>query len=178
MMVESKSYKMVEKMKQIKQKKKIFVILLVMLLFGGLAGAMFWPHNSKGDNAQASQETETTSESAELPKTEPQQKPAIPAAPAPVVRPAVPVTDELAYTFEGTKLFIVAGSVVADKDGNLWQAKVKHVTAKGIEGPERLVYFKLQGKDVMTRLDDGSWRPVDDMDQSVYRRVTAIVGNH
>ena len=169
---------MVEKMKQIKQKKKIFVILLVMLLFGGLAGAMFWPHNSKGDNAQASQETETTSESAELPKTEPQQKPAIPAAPAPVVRPAVPVTDELAYTFEGTKLFVVAGSVVADKDGNLWQAKVKHVTAKGIEGPERLVYFKLQGKDVMTRLDDGSWRPVDDMDQSVYRRITAIVGNH
>ena len=165
-------------MKQIKHKKKIYGILAILLIAGGLAGAMLWPHSSGPDNAQISQGTETTSESAEAPETEPQQKAAVPAAPAPAIQHVLPAADELAYTFEGTKLFIAAGSVTVDGNGNLWQAKVKNVTAKGTAGPERLVYFKLQGNDVMTREGHGNWRLADDMDQSVYRKVAAIAAKH
>ena len=165
-------------MKQIKQKKKIYGILAMLLMVGGLAGAMLcWTPGTSPDNAQVSQETKTTSEAVETPTTGAEQKKELPASVKPAAQPVIPAVDELAYTFEGTKLFIAAGSVTVDGNGNLWQAKVKNVTAKGTVGPERLVYFKLQGNDVMTRLEHGNWRLADDMDRSVYRKVTAIVTN-
>ena len=62
-------------MKQIKHKKKIYGILAMLLMVGGLAGAMlFWTPGISPDNAQVSQETKTTSEAVETPTTGAEQK--------------------------------------------------------------------------------------------------------
>ena len=160
-------------MKQSKR-KKIFGLLAILLVLGGVAGAMLWPQANQPDAAPVNRELETAAGGDVLPETQAARESA-----APVTEPApqlvLPAADELAYTFEGAKLYIVAGSVTVDGNGTLWQAKVKNVTAKGTSGPEQLVCFKRQGSDVMTRLDQGNWRTADDMDRSVYRRIMAIV---
>lgn len=88
-----------------------------------------------------------------------------------------PAQDEFVYNFEGAKVYIVAGSVKKDKTKQLWQAKIKTVNAKEQLAAVQEVFFKQEGQRIVTRNGEGKWRELDEMDSSLYKKVTDIAGN-
>ena len=94
-------------------------------------------------------------------------------------KPAVkPIKDVFVYSFEGEKVFIVAGSVTSDKGSNVWKAKIKNVNSKGEAQSVQTVSFKQEGTQILTCSDQGQWRSIDEMDRSLFNKVVDISGNY
>ncbi len=147
------------------------------LLLLGAATAFLWPKESP--QAPVSQQiTETTVATRKEAETkinripEPQQEKR-------TEKPEVkPIKDVFVYTFEGEKVFIVAGSVTSNKNSQEWQAKIKNVNSKGEAQPVQSVYFKQEGTQILTRSDKSQWRDIDEMDRSLFNKVVDISGNY
>ena len=94
-------------------------------------------------------------------------------------KPAVkPIKDVFVYSLEGEKVFIVAGSVSADKKNHQWQAQIKNVNRKGEAQPVQAVTFKQEGSQILTRNVDGKWRSIDEMDRAIFNKVVDISGTY
>lgn len=83
----------------------------------------------------------------------------------------LPAKDTLAMTFEGTKTYIVAGSASSIKNGTDWKAEIRN----GEAGKISQVEFKQEGKTLMTRNDGGAWRPLDEMDRTLFHKLMEIL---
>ena len=55
---------------------------------------------------------------------------------------------------------------------------MRNVTASGVLGDVINVEFQQAGNIVLTRTPGESWRAVDEMDQSVFRKVYDIAADH
>lgn len=154
-------------------KRKIALGLLLAVLAGT---GLYWQQSQAAtDSTQAvivaSRKAEKTSPV--LPEAEKQQDKAV------KTQKQCPAKDEFVYTFEGDKVYIAAGSVSADKKNHQWQAQVKHIDKQGAVQLQQVVFFKQEGSRILTRsANDGAdkWRAVDEMDRSVYKKVTDISG--
>ena len=94
-------------------------------------------------------------------------------------KPAVkPIKDVFVYSLEGEKVFIVAGSVSADKKNHQWQAQIKNVNRKGEAQPVQAVTFKQEGSQILTRNVDGKWRSINEMDRAIFNKVVDISGTY
>lgn len=94
-------------------------------------------------------------------------------------KPAVkPIKDVFVYSFEGEKVFIVAGSVTSDKGSNVWKTKIKNVNSRGEAQSVQTVSFRQEGTQILTRSEQGQWRAIDEMDRSLFNKVVDISGNY
>ena len=158
-------------------RRKIVSGGILGLLLLGAATAFLWPKESP--QAPASQQiTETTVATRNEAETkinripEPQQEKR-------TEKPEVkPIKDVFVYTFEGDKVFIVAGSVTTNKNTQEWQAKIKNVNSKGEAQSVQSVSFKQEGTQILTCSDQGQWRSIDEMDRSLFNKVVDISGNY
>lgn len=83
----------------------------------------------------------------------------------------LPEQDTLAMTFEGTKTYIVAGSASGTKNGTEWMAEIRN----GEAGKTSQVEFRQEGKNLVTRNDGGAWRPLDEMDRTLFHKLMEIL---
>lgn len=152
-------------------KRRIIVGGLAGLLLLLVAAAAFCPVPKSPDTQQITETTVATrneddSKINKIPQPQPEAK---------VEKPAMkPIKDVFVYTFEGDKVFIVAGSVTVDKKNHQWQAKIKNVNKRGESQPVQLVSFKKEGTQILTRNDGGKWRSIDEMDRSLFNKVVDI----
>ena len=94
-------------------------------------------------------------------------------------KPAVkPIKDVFVYSLEGEQVFIVAGSVTADKKNHQWKAQIKNVNRKGQAQPVQSVMFKQEGNQILTCNADGKWRNIDEMDKTIFNKVVDISGTY
>ena len=158
------------------QKRKIIIggILCLTLIGGG--AALLWPSDVPPASQQITEITvatrnEDVSQTNKLPQPRPEQK---------QEKPAVkqPIKDVFVYSFEGEKVFIVAGSVSADKANHQWQARIKNVNKKGEPQSVQTVMFKQDGTQILTSKGDGQWRNIDEMDKSLFNKVVDISGTY
>ena len=70
----------------------------------------------------------------------------------------------------------MAGSVTANKEKHEWQAKIKSINKKGEPQSVQQVFFKQEGKQILTSNGNGKWRPIDEMDKSLFNKVVDISG--
>ena len=152
-----------------RDKKRLYMILGVAAAVAVAVGCYLWNGGQAPQNAQVDGGNVTSVEDAKEPKPveEPQVKEEKPAE----VQRSIPAEDVVAMTFEGTKTYIVAGSVTGTRNGNQWTATLRNGTA----GKLVKVEFKQEGKKILTRNEGGSWRTLDEMDQSIFRKVQEIV---
>lgn len=142
-----------------------------LLLLLAAATAAFWPMPRSTETQQITEttvatRTEDNSKINKIPQPQPEAK---------VEKPAMkPIKDVFVYSFEGDKVFIVAGSVTADKTNHQWQAKIKNVNKRGESKPVQVVSFKQEGTQILTRNDGGKWRSIDEMDRSLFNKVVDI----
>ena len=152
-----------------RDKKRLYMMLGVVVAVAVAAGCYLWNGGQMPQNAQVDSGNVTSVEKAKEPKPveEAQPKEEKPAE----VQRSIPAEDVVAMTFEGTKTYIVAGSVTGTKNGTQWTAVLRNGTA----GKPIKVEFKQDGKKILTRNEGGSWRSLDEMDQSIFRKVQEIV---
>ncbi|SHK65625.1 hypothetical protein SAMN05216582_11143 [Selenomonas ruminantium] len=135
----------------------------VMLLNGGVS-----PAGQQITETTVASRNEDTSKINKLPQPIEEKK---------VVRQAVkPIQDVFVYSFEGEKVFIVAGSVTVDKKAHKWQVRIKNVNSQGESYGEQVVSFKQDGAQILTKNADGQWRDIDEMDRSLFKKVIDISG--
>lgn len=150
------------------------------IIVGGIAGlllllaaatAAFWTVSKSPESQQITETTVATrnEDNAKINKiSQPQPE-------AKVEKPAMkPIKDVFVYSFEGDKVYIVAGSVTVDKKNHQWQAKIKNVNKRGESQPVQVVSFKQEGTQILTRNDGGKWRSIDEMDRSLFDKVVDI----
>lgn len=149
-----------------KQRKYLYIIVgLIALLVA--AGAYWWNAPQPAQKAQLDGETATVSDGYKQPEKDAQANEQKSAAET----KKLPVQDTLAMTFEGTKTYIVAGSVNGTKNGSNWTAELRNEA----EGKISQVEFKQDGQKLMTRNDGGAWRPVDEMDRTIFQKLMEIL---
>lgn len=156
------------------QKRRIVIggILCLALIGGG--AALWWPSREAPASQQITETTvatrnEDVSPINKIPQTgteQPKEKPQV----------KQPIKDVFAYSFESEKVFIVAGSVTANKEKHEWQAKIKSINKKGEPQSVQQVFFKQEGKQILTSNGNGKWRPIDEMDKSLFNKVVDISG--
>lgn len=155
------------------KRKTAMVLALVAALAGG---GLYWQQSKAApDSPQAAVVASRTAEKTApvLPREEKQTENVV------KVQNHLPIKDEFVYTFEGDKVFIAAGSVSADKKNHQWQAQIKRVDKQGQVKLQQLVLFKQEDSRILTRSADkdaDTWRPVDEMDRSLYKKVVDISG--
>lgn len=155
-------------------KRKIVLALGLAVLFIG--GGLYWQQSKAGtDTPKAAVVAGSKAEKTApvLPQEEKQKDKGLKA------QKQCPAKDEFVYAFEGDKVYIVAGSVSADKKNRQWQAQIKHIDKHGAVQLQQNVFFKQEGSRILTRSDnDGAdhWRAVDEMDRSLYKKVSDISG--
>ena len=157
------------------QKRRIIIGGILGLALAG--GGVFWLNTSSTVPAQQ-QITETTvaTRAENVPNPD---KLTQPQAAQRQEKPAVkPIKDVFVYNLEGEKVFIVAGSVSADKKNHQWQAQIKNVNRKGEAQPVQAVTFKQEGSQILTRNVDGKWRSIDEMDRAIFNKVVDISGTY
>lgn len=152
-----------------KNKKHLYMLLGVVAAVAVAAGCYLWTGGQALQNAQVDGGNVTSVENAKEPQPveEPKAKTEKAAAP----KQNIPAEDVVAMTFEGTKTYIVAGSVTGEKNGTQWTAVLRNGTA----GKLTKVEFKQEGKKILTRNEGGSWRPLDEMDRSIFNKLQEIV---
>ena len=150
-------------------KKCLYMVLGVVAAVAVAAGCYLWNGGQAPQKAQVDGGNITSVEDAKEPKPveEPQGKEEKPVE----MQRGIPAEDVVAMTFEGTKTYIVAGSVTGTKNGAQWTAVLRNGTA----GKQTKVEFKQEGKKIITRNEGGTWRSLDEMDQSIFRKVQEIV---
>lgn len=160
------------------RKKKMGNVLIVVGLFAALMiGAMAGKNIGSGEydaTTAGDPAIITVEQSSPAPQPEETKHASEPEA-AIKTRPA---NDVFVLNFEGTKTYIVAGSVTGSRTSGHWTAAVRNVTASGVPGDVMKVEFQQKGNIVLTRTPGESWRAVDDMDQSVFRKVYDIAAEH
>ncbi len=153
-----------------KDKKRLYVLAGVVVAAAVAAGGYLWNGSQTAQNAQVEHSTATSAEQAKEPQAVSDEK--AKAEENASEKRNLPAEDVAAMTFEGTKTYIVAGSVTGTKTGTQWSASLRH----GEAGKLSKVEFKQDGAKLMTRNDDGPWRPVDEMDRSIFNKIQEIVG--
>ncbi|MBQ1890627.1 MAG: hypothetical protein II160_08005 [Selenomonas sp.] len=153
-----------------KDKKRLYMLAGVVVAAAVAAGGYLWNGSQPAQNAQVEHSTATSAEQAKEPQAVSDEK--AKAEEAAAKKQNLPAKDVVAMTFEGTKTYIVAGSVTGTKTGTQWTASLRH----GEAGKLSKVEFKQDGAKLMTRNDDGPWRPVDEMDRSIFNKIQEIVG--
>ena len=156
------------------QKRRIVIggILCLALVGGGavlLGSSQEAPASQQITETTVATRNEDVSQINKIPQPrqeQPQEKPAV----------KQPIKDVFAYSFEGEKVFIVAGSVMADKEKHEWQARIKSVNKKGEVQSIQQVFFKQEGTQILTSNGDGKWRLIDEMDKSLFNKVVDISG--
>lgn len=150
--------------------------IIGLLLLGSAAAFLYKSEVPQAQNSQQINETTVATRNEAETKInripEPQQEKR-------TEKPAVkPIKDVFVYSFEGDKVFIVAGSVTSDKGSNVWKAKIKNINSKGEAQSVQTVSFKQEGTQILTRSDQGQWRFIDEMDRSLFNKVVDISGNY
>lgn len=161
------------------RKKKIGIVLVVAGLFAALMiGAMAGKNTESGgyDAATAGNPAMITEEQYS-PVSQPEEEKRTASEPESAIETR-PAKDVFVLNFEGTKTYIVAGSVTGTRASGHWTAAVRNVTASGVPGDVINVEFQQAGNIVLTRTPGESWRAVDEMDQSVFRKVYDIAADH
>ncbi|SFT33123.1 hypothetical protein SAMN02910356_00027 [Selenomonas sp. GACV-9] len=151
-----------------KEKKRLYTLAGVVVVVAVAAGGFLWNGMQSSQNAQVDSGAVTSVEQAKEPQAV--TEPAKTEAPA-AQKQNLPAEDVVAMTFEGTNTYIVAGSVTGTKNGSQWAATLRN----GNAGKLSKVEFKQEGQKLMTRNDDGPWRPVDEMDRSIFNKIQEIV---
>ncbi|WP_173443476.1 hypothetical protein [Selenomonas ruminantium] len=157
------------------QKRRLIIGGILGLVLAG--GGVFWLNTSSNVPAQQ-QITETTvaTRAENVPNPD---KLTPPQAAQRQEKPAVkPIKDVFVYSLEGEQVFIVAGSVTADKKNHQWQAQIKNVNRKGQAQPVQSVMFKQEGNQILTCNADGKWRNIDEMDKTIFNKVVDISGTY
>lgn len=147
------------------QRKRLY-ILFGFIVSAVIVGGYWWNTSQNVQNAKPNAETAAVVSSYEKPTKEvagEQKK-------TETVK-VLPLQDVLAMNFEGTKTYIVAGSVNGTKSGNAWTAKIR----SGGEGKISQVEFKQDGQKLMTRNDGGEWRSMDEMDRTLFYKIMEIL---
>ncbi len=161
------------------QKRKIVIGAILCLAFAGGGAALWWPSSEVPTSQQITETTvatrnEDVSQADEIPQPQQEQK-----QKQKQEKPAVkPIMDVFVYSFEGEKVFIVAGSVTANEQTKEWRAQIKQVNQKGEPQPVRTVLFKQDGNQILTSNGQGKWRKVDEMDKSLFNKVLDIAGTY
>lgn len=150
--------------------------IIGLLLLGSAAAFLYKSEVPQAQNSQQINETTVATRNEAETKInripEPQQEKR-------TEKPAVkPIKDVFVYSFEGDKVFIVAGSVTSDKGSNVWKAKIKNINSKGEAQSVQTVSFKQEGTQILTRSGQGQWRSIDEMDRSLFNKVMDISGNY
>lgn len=149
-------------------RKKCLYIWVGLAVLAIAAGAYWWNTSSYAQNAQSGGKTAAVvTENKQAVKDAKEAEPKDTTA----EMKKLPEQDTLAMTFEGTKTYIVAGSVTGTKNGTDWLAEIRN----GKAGKTSQVEFKQDGQKLMTRNDGGAWRPVDEMDRTIFQKLMEIL---
>lgn len=157
------------------QKQRIVIGGILCLALVGCGAALWWPSQEAPASQQITETTvatrnEDVSQINKIPQTETEQ----PKEKQPIKQP---IKDVFVYSFEGEKVFIVAGSVTADKEKHEWHAKIKSINKKGEAQAVQQVSFRQEGKQILTSNGNGKWRLIDEMDKSLFNKVVDISGS-
>ena len=152
-----------------KDKKRLYWLLGVVVAVVVAAGCYLWDGGQPAQNAQVDGKDVTSVENAKEPQ--PVQEEKAKSEDKAESKGSLPAKDVVAMTFEGTKTYIVAGSVTGTKNDTQWTAMLRH----GNAGKLTKVAFKQEGKKILTSNDDGPWRSIDEMDRSIFNKVQEIV---
>ena len=150
-------------------RKKRFCILMGLAVLAIMAGIYCWNASQSVQQAQTNGEAAVVSKEHAQPSLQEAQENEQKAAAAETQ--ALPAQDTLAMTFEGTKTYIVAGSISGTKNGACWKAEIRN----GKEGKISQVEFKQDGQKLMTRNDGGPWRPMDEMDRTLFHKLMEVL---
>ena len=158
------------------QKRNMVIGGIFCLALIGAGTALMWPSREAPVSQQIT-ETTVATRNEDVSQT---NKPPQPRLEQKQEKPAVkqPIKDVFVYSYEGEKVFIVAGSVKADKERHEWQAKIKNVNKKGEPQPVQVVFFKQEGNQILTSNGNGKWRNIDEMDKSLFNKVADISGTY